>query len=122
MTVTQTLLNMVLAQAAGRVVTDVRVRVGVMSSMVPDSVAVFFDYLSRGTVAEGAQLHFETVPLEITCQACGARLDLTPWTGQRPQIMMAQALTRGCRCGSRELRPTGGLGFDLISLEVEEEM
>ncbi len=121
MPVTQSLLNMVLERAQGRRVTDVYLKVGRMSSIVPDSVEVFFDYLSRDTLAEGAQLHFEILPLEMTCLACGQPVALDGWAEERPHVIMSKAFEQGCSCGSKDLRITGGVGFELVSFDVKEE-
>ena len=120
MPVTQSLLNMILERAQGRRVTDVYLQVGRMSSIVPDSVEVFFDYLSRDTLAEGAQLHFEILPLEMTCLDCGQPVVLDAWTEERPHVMMSKAFGQGCVCGSKNLRITGGVGFELVSFDVED--
>jgi len=118
MPVTQAMLNMVLEQAGGSQVRKIRLRVGELSPVVPDSVAMFFEYLSRGTNAEGARLEFEKAPLETTCPACGARQMYPVPHDLRPQIVLAAALARGCPCGVRALKLTGGSGFDLIDLEI----
>jgi len=120
MPVTQSLLNMILERAQGRRVTDVYLKVGRMSSIVPDSVEVFFDYLSRDTLAEGAQLHFEILPLEMTCLDCGQPVALDAWAGERPHVIMSKAFAQGCACGSKNLRITGGVGFELLSFDIED--
>lgn len=120
MPVTQSLLNMVLERAEGHRVTDVYLKVGRMSSIMPDSVEVFFDYLSRETLAEGAQLHFEILPLEMTCQNCGQLVPLDAYAGERPHVMMSKAFVRGCTCGSKNLRVTAGVGFELVSIDIED--
>ncbi len=73
MPVTQGILNLALEHAGGRRVTDIYLKVGRMSPIVPDSVDLFFDYLSKDTLAEGAKLHFDMEPVEMTCQTCGAK-------------------------------------------------
>jgi hydrogenase nickel incorporation protein HypA/HybF len=119
MPVTQAMLNMALEHADGQRITDIYLQVGMMSAIVPESVEVFFDYLSQDTLAEGATLHFERVPIEMTCLDCGQQADLSPWAGESPQRIMMQALRRGCRCGSNKLRVTAGVGFEMTSLNVE---
>ena len=121
MPVTQGILNMALEAAEGRRVTAIYLRVGRMSAVVPSSVEVFFDHLSKGTPAEGARLHFETEPLEMACLDCGHPADLSQWTDQRPQVIMARAIGQGCPCGSKRLRVTGGVSFGMLKIEVEEE-
>jgi hydrogenase nickel incorporation protein HypA/HybF len=119
MSVTQSLLDMALQYADGRRITDINLAVGEMSTVVPDSVTLYFEFLSKGTLAEGAALHFETVPMVITCQTCGAVADLSEWAGERPAFILSNALERGCACGGRNLRVTDGANFTMTSLEVE---
>lgn len=121
MPVTQAMLNMALEHAQGRRITDVYLQVGRMSAIVPDSVEVFFDYLSQDTLAEGATLHFEILPVEMTCLDCGQQADLEEWMAEPPHVIMQKALTQGCQCGSRNLRVTGGVGFGMVSISVEQE-
>ena len=114
------MLDIALQAAGGRKIVEIRLAVGRFSAIVPASVAVFFDYLSRGTLAENARLVFETVPVALTCSDCGktAALDIPSDVPVRPAL--AAALCRGCPCGGKALKVTGGLGFDLISLTVDE--
>ena len=121
MSITQAMLDMALKHAKGHRITDIHLRVGRMSLIVPESVEFYFEYLSRGTLAEGATLHFETTPMEMTCMDCGRQADLSDWTDEQPRAIMVQALARGCQCGSKNLRVTGGTGFHMVSLEVEAQ-
>lgn len=54
---------------AGRI-TALYLVVGELSSIVDDSVQFYWDFVSEGTVAEGAQLHFRRLPARLVCQAC----------------------------------------------------
>jgi hydrogenase nickel incorporation protein HypA/HybF len=119
MAVTQAMLNLALEHANGHRVTDIYLHVGRMSAIVPASVDVFFEYLSTDTLAEGATLHYEIAPVEMTCRDCGEPADTSEWVDQPPQKLLLSVLNRGCRCGSRNLRVTGGVGFEVISLTVE---
>ena len=117
--ITQAMLDLALEHAKGQRITDVYLQVGRMSFIVPESVEFYFEYLSQDTVAEGATLHFEAVPLEMTCTDCGRQADLSDWADDPPRAIMIEALARGCECGSNDLRVTGGTGFQMVSLEVE---
>jgi hydrogenase nickel incorporation protein HypA/HybF len=121
MPVTQGILNLVLEYAGGHPVTDVYLKVGRMSPVVPDSVDLFFEYLSKDTLAEGAKLHFEVDPVEMTCQTCGQKVDLSAWADERPQLIMAKAIAKGCPCGSKTLRVTGGVAFGVVSISVVDD-
>lgn len=118
MAVTQAMLNLALEHANGRRITDIYLQVGRLSAVVPESVQIFFVYLSEDTLAEGATLHFQIMPIEMTCVECGQQADVSEWDGQPPQTIMINTLRQGCQCGSRNLRVTGGVGFDMVSLTV----
>ena len=119
MSITQAMLDLALQHAKGHRITDIYLQVGKMSLVVPESVEFYFEYLSQATPAEGARLHFETAPLEMTCLDCGQQADLSDLMNEQPRAIMVQALARGCQCGSNNLRVTGGTGFNMISLEVD---
>jgi hydrogenase nickel incorporation protein HypA/HybF len=120
MAVTQAMLNMALEYADGQRITGIYLRVGSLSAIVPESVQMFFDYLSRDTLAEGAALHFEVVPIEMVCLDCGRQADLDEWAGEPPRAIVVQAQSGGCECGSKRLRISGGMGFDMVSIAVQD--
>jgi hydrogenase nickel incorporation protein HypA/HybF len=121
MPVTQGMLNLVLEYANGRRVTDVYLKVGRLSPVVPDSIDLFFEYLSKDTLAEGAKLHFDIEPVEMTCQTCGRKADLSAWADERPQLIIGKAIAKGCPCGSKTLRVTGGVAFGVVSISVADD-
>jgi hydrogenase nickel incorporation protein HypA/HybF len=121
MPVTQAMLKMALNYAKGRRITDIYIQVGRMSAIVPETVEVFFEYLSTETLAEGAKLHFEIQPVEMTCQDCNQQMNLDEWLSETPQMVMQRAFAVGCACGSRNLRVTGGVRFGLVSIDVESD-
>lgn len=120
MAVTQHLLNLALEHAQGQPITDLYLDVGQMAAIEPQSVEIFFIHLSKDTLAEGARLHFNIIPIEMTCQDCGEPVDLSEWLDLLPQAIMARAFAHGCgACGGKNLRVTGGVAFDLVRIEVE---
>ena len=52
-------------------VAAVVLRVGRMSGVVPDLLESAFDAYKRGTLAEGAWLTIEVVPIKLRCPDCG---------------------------------------------------
>lgn len=73
--VTEQILNVVLEHArqarAGRVV-QVNLVIGDLTSFVDESIQFYFDFLARGTEAEGATLHIRRIPARVRCHACQA--------------------------------------------------
>jgi hydrogenase nickel incorporation protein HypA/HybF len=71
--VTESILKIVLkhAQASGvRKVRTIRLKVGKISDLEDEWIQRYFDYLSKGTVAEGARLEIERAPIVMQCNAC----------------------------------------------------
>ena len=62
--------------AGGRRVLAVRLRLGELRQVVPDSLAFYFGHVARGTLCEGAVLEHEVVRAELTCAGCDARFGL----------------------------------------------
>ncbi len=78
MSVTQSVMDIVLEQAkeAGATrVKSVKLRFGALTSIVPDCVAFYFEQMTEGTIAEGAKLDVEMVPLRLKCGQCGEEFE-----------------------------------------------
>ena len=65
----------VVDRAAGRQVLTVRVRIGHLRQVVPDTMAFCWEMLTAGTELEGAALQIEHVAATVACEACGATTD-----------------------------------------------
>jgi hydrogenase nickel incorporation protein HypA/HybF len=57
-------------EAKANRITDLYLVVGEISTYADDSVQFYWDDISRGTLAEGAVLHFRHVPSEAQCMSC----------------------------------------------------
>lgn len=115
---TQAILELALKEAAGAPILAIRLRVGWMSSIVPESVQAFFDYLSKGTGAEGAELVFEMVSIKLLCENCDRTVELPYDSQQNPRRALAEIFAKGCACGNAMFKLSDGLGFDLAGIEV----
>ena len=88
-------------------VLEVRIKVGEFSGLVPDCIQSYFDIVSKGTVAEGAVLKIEKIPISIKCEDCGFESGMN-------------LKTFNCsKCGSFKVKITGGREFYIDSMEVE---
>lgn len=102
-------LNEALEQArkAGATrVHEIRLRVGVLSGVVPDALEFAFETLAEGTPAEDARLDIETVPARFWCTACQAEFEAKDMFGECPR----------CRQPSGNLR--AGRELELASMEI----
>lgn len=108
--VTKGMLNTVLDEAskAGvKKITEIRLVIGDLSTIIDESVQMYFDILSENTAASGAKLIFKRVKAQFKCSACSALYDKPAKGFSCPE------------CGSDGM-PTGiGREFYIESIEVE---
>lgn len=76
--ISQAIVDTALRHADGRSITGVRVRVGSLRQVVPDSLSFYFEIVARDTVCDGAQLDFEPVAALLRCPECGEEWDPAP--------------------------------------------
>ena len=81
--------------------------IGELSSVMDESVQFYWDIISRDTIAEGAQLHFERAPGQLKCMACGHVFPLDRQDYTCPA------------CGETQVVVIGGDQFHLESIEIE---
>ena len=75
LSVSSAVLDTVLKHAAGRRVTVISLRVGHLRQVVPDSLAFYFELVSRETLCEGARLEQEIVAARLRCDGCAREWD-----------------------------------------------
>ena len=77
-------------------VNTVRLEIGALSCVGTDALRFCFDAVTRGSIAEAAELEIETVEGQAWCMPCG-------------QTIAVSALGEMCpQCGSHQLHVTGG--------------
>ncbi len=59
-------------------VVSARVQIGPLSGVEQSLLEHAWPFACAGTVAEGAQLQFESMPLIVACEACGAQTPASP--------------------------------------------
>lgn len=71
--VTQLMLNVVLEHAKKhrvQKVLGVHLEIGRLKEFEQEWIQQYFDYLSKGTPAEGAKLKIEWIPIRLRCEGC----------------------------------------------------
>jgi len=71
--ITESILKIVLKHAemqSVRKVMVIHLQIGRLSDLEDDWIQRYFDYLSKGTIAQGARLKIERTPVMIQCNAC----------------------------------------------------
>lgn len=86
----------------------VAVRVGEMLHLVPDSVQMHYELVTRGTSLEGAALDLTEEPVRIRCQACS-----------REGGVEDHHLLMCAECGSRDVTLLGGEDVVIDAIEFE---
>ena len=111
--VTESILEIAMQAAKERAatkVTDIYLRLGQLSSIVDESVQFYWDVISQGTLAEGAQLHFTHVPARLRCKDCGTEFGLS------------EELTPCPACQSIALEIIQGEEFQVDSIDILNEV
>ncbi len=96
------------ARAPRRAIRSVKIAVGALQQIVPETLTAAFEFMTRDTSLEGAELKIRIVPVRVRCRQCGAENEVRP----------AEFICPNC----------GGVGLDVLSgrdivletLEVDE--
>jgi hydrogenase nickel incorporation protein HypA/HybF len=109
LSVSAAVVDTAVRHAAGRKVTSVHLRVGALRQVVPDSLAFYFEIVSRDTVCEGAVLEQELVAARLRCEGCE-----TEWATDAPAF-------RCPRCAGAAVAVVCGDELEVESIDVETE-
>lgn len=105
MAITQSVVDAVCEHAAGRRVHSVKVEVGALCAVVPDSMQFCFELATEGTLADGARLDLNVQPGAARCRTCENQFELCD-------------LILLCPCGSADVEVLAGRDLKILSMEV----
>jgi hydrogenase nickel incorporation protein HypA/HybF len=103
--ITESVVDAVTERLPGARVTCVRLDIGALSGVVPDSVRFCFDLVTEGTDLAGARLEISEIPARCHCPACDA--DFQP-----------DGALLLCPCGSADVTVLSGQEFTIASVQV----
>jgi hydrogenase nickel incorporation protein HypA/HybF len=104
--ITQSMLNLVLDRAEKAKAKKVG-KINLVIGVVSDCVRFYFDFLSKGTPADGAALDFSLVSTRAKCRDCG-------------KIFTVEEFDWTCpRCGGNNMEIVAGKELFVESIEVE---
>jgi hydrogenase nickel incorporation protein HypA/HybF len=89
------------------VLKTVRLNIGKMSAIVPDSLSFCFEILTRDTLLEGAKLIIDIIPLRIYCRGCSREYEIKGYAFSCPG------------CSDKSIRVTTGLDLSVAEIEVD---
>ena len=110
LSVTESILEIALRHAKSaqaKKISNLYLVIGQLSSIVDDSVQFYWDFVSKDTAAEGAQLNFRRIPAELRCSDCGHT-----YTLEKGELACPA-------CGGAHIKIVSGEEFYLESIEVE---
>ena len=108
--VTQSILEIALRHAKGAGasrITALNLTIGQLSSIVDDSVQFYWDIVAKDTIAEGARLIFNRLPIELLCLDCNRQ-----YSPQNEDFACPD-------CNSTQVKVVSGKDFYLESIEIE---
>ncbi len=91
-------------RAAGARVLRVRMEIGQLAAVLPDSLRFCFEVCAQGTAVEGAELEILETPGRAVCDACGGSVALSSPFGR-------------CECGG-VLRVVAGNELRVKDMEI----
>lgn len=110
--VTHRILDVVLrhAQANGaNKVVLIQLKVGELSDLENEWLQKYFDYISKGTIAENATLRIERTPVVMECSGCAHSF---------PVNIRKIKDIRCPECGHKNCALISGSGYNIKNLEV----
>ncbi len=103
--------GVVTSHADGRRVEVVRVQVGALRQVVPDTLGFCWEIVRDQDGLPGAVLELELIPGAVECGPCGIRSELTSrWSVRCP------------RCGGAQVTVVAGEEFLVTSVDVSDAL
>ena len=84
-------------------------KIGELSDLEDEWIQRYFDYLSRGTLAENAELAIERAPIVLGCQSCDCSFEI-----QREKLGSPECP----ECGETKCQLVSGREYLVKNIEV----
>ncbi|MGA3372779.1 MAG: hydrogenase maturation nickel metallochaperone HypA [Terracidiphilus sp.] len=107
--VVETVTESVNAYPGARVV-EVRLRVGALASVVPESLEFCWGIAAEGTPLEGSRLVVNVLPVVMHCETCGKDVELE-----------GVQCFRCPRCGEPSSEMRQGRELEIDSIEIDDD-
>ena len=110
MSIAQSLINILqeeMEKHGAKTLRSVRLSIGEMSAIVPESLSFCFEIITQGTPLEGARLLMDRIPLKGYCPECEQPFDIENFVFICPT------------CGSTRIGTIEGQELSIVEMEVE---
>jgi len=110
--VTESILNIVLKHAPAdkvKKIVAIHLNIGELSDLENEWIQQYFDYLSKDTLAEGAKLIIERIPIRLKCDSCQNEFEI-----KRDEIKNIECR----RCGNKKCSLIAGRDYFIKNMEV----
>jgi len=87
----------------------VNLKVGEVSDLQDEWIQRYFDFLSKGTIVQGARLNIERVPLVVRCKKCAESFRVDLRDGRKVECP---------KCRATEFAYVSGREYTVDSMEV----
>ena len=101
-------LDAALRNAEGRRVLEIRMRIGALRQVVPDTLVFYFGFAAKDTLCDGARIAVQAIPARLRCRACGDEREL------------GQPSFRCSACNSSDGEVVAGRELEIESIVLEE--
>jgi hydrogenase nickel incorporation protein HypA/HybF len=111
--VIQSILDVVLNHARMNQVSrvfSIALAIGELSDLQDEWLQRYFDYISKGTPAEGARLVIERTPVVLKCANCSKEIQIK--TSEMNDVICPD-------CGNKELKLISGREYFIKSMEAQ---
>jgi hydrogenase nickel incorporation protein HypA/HybF len=111
LSVTQSILDIALdyaRQNQANQIVEIHLQIGEITDFDDEWLQRYFDFVSKGTLADGAKLRITRIPAQLQCRSCSFQfaLDRETWNSQCPS------------CRSMDTELISGREFRVEALEV----
>ena len=90
-----------------RVLRSVRLHIGEMTAIVPESLSFCFNIITENTALEGARLMMDVIPLKGYCKACDKEFGIKEYVFKCPS------------CQNKGIKTVAGHDLSIIEMDVD---
>jgi hydrogenase nickel incorporation protein HypA/HybF len=101
------ILNEEMVKNRAKVLRSVKLNIGQLSAIVPESLSFCFEIIVSGTAMEGAELVMEMIPLKGVCLDCEKAFEIEDYAFSCPH------------CSSANIKTTAGQDLSIVEMEVD---